>query len=209
MFQWLFMEQLELQLRKGVANTMRNCPVVGCVGSILRNLLSHLFWNWHWFSKIPLVTAIHHPKKKPDSQSVRMVHVWVDKLLRKLHPLCYQASGLVKRMLLASSFQTRQNLGARSMKNSFDQKLWISGRKDLSTWKVKAHFGDWKMAERFSNGKTGKAVTWWFCQGSETRSWWLLSLASWICWSPGCSCIEKSSTKAFSFKSMLIPFVHF
>ena len=76
------------------------------------------------------MTAIHHPKKKPDSESVRAVllpktrrcsfyfnfftffiHVTVDALL----------AGPVKPMLLASSFQTRQNLGTgRRMKNSFD-----------------------------------------------------------------------------------------
>lgn len=186
----------------------------------IRNLLSHFLHlkfalYWHWFSKIPLVTAIHHPKKKPDSQSVRVVH---------FVSVCW---------FEWTSFSESYTHYATKRQVWWSVCFWLLLSKPVRTL---VH-GQWRtlltrnfefqvgricprgksrhilVMERWLNDfRMGKLVRLWLdgsVKDQRHAAGGFLSLASWICWSPGCSWIETSSTKAFSFKSMLIPFVDF
>ncbi len=163
--------------------TMRNCPVSWMCWIVFANLLcidiGFLRFPWWLRSIIPRKSQTLSQwgrsfcQKPEDALFISIFSLFSSTLQwtrfsQARWNLCFW-------LLLSKPVRTLvQDVEWRTLLTT--SKLWISGRKDLSMWKLKARFDDGKTVEWFSNGKTGKpvtAVTWWFCQGSETRSWWL------------------------------------
>lgn len=192
--------------------TAQLLDVLKRVGSILRNLSSHLFCIDIGFLRFPWWLRSIIPRKS------QILSQWGwSKFCFSLfvHPcLSGQASATKRQVWWSVCFWLLLSKPVRTLVHGQWRTL-LTRNFEFQVGRIcpRGKSRHALVMERWLNDfRMGKLVRLWLdgsVKDQRHAAGGFLSLASWICWSPGCSCIEKSSTKAFSFKSMLIPFVHF